>query len=159
MKTRIKKLISVKSMPVLALALLVLLGTALAASRDPVSGSGNVFGFVGSATFTVGDETFEGSVAVIPLEEPVVSADGVFYFPAVQHTFEFDDESTLITVGEEVAEPKNDKPGEYTLNGYMDITEATMNLEGISGRLRVHGTITDLFVGEASFEIHGVISR
>jgi len=59
MKAKMKKLISIKSIPILALVLLIVLGTAWAAGRDPVSGSGSaeaagLFIFEGTANLTIG---------------------------------------------------------------------------------------------------------
>jgi len=159
MKAKMKRLTLI-SMPVFALALLVILGTALAAGRDPVSGSGNVTYFAGPATLTIGDETFEGNVVVTPTAPPEFRPSGVIYFPAVQHVFSFGDqnENTFTTIGKEVAVPIGTS-GAYILSGYMTITEGTGVFADASGEMSVQGEITDLNAGKASFEVHGAISR
>ena len=159
MKTRMKKLISVKSMPVLALSLLVLLGSALAASRDPVSISGTVdlTTFSGTATVTIGGEELSGSVQVIPMVPPEPK-DGGLYFPEVQHVFIFDDVSILTTTGEELAMPTDENLAVWTLHGNMEIISGTGVFEGASGELRVNGQM-DWSVGQATFQANGVISR
>ena len=159
MKTRMKKLISVKSMPVLALALLVLLGTALAAGRDPVSISGTVdlATFSGTTTVTIGGEEISACVAVIPMAEPEPK-DGGLYFPVVQHVFTFDDGSILTTTGEELAMPTDENLAVWTLHGNMEIISGTGVFEGASGELRVNGQM-DWSVGQATFEANGTISR
>ncbi len=161
MKARMKKLISIKSIPILALALLIVLGSALAAGRDPVSISGvvDLATFTGTATVTIGGEELAGTVAVIPMALPVPK-DGGLYFPVVQHVFTFEDGSTLTTIGEELAMPTDENPAVATLHGNMEITEGTGIFESASGKLRVNGQI-DLppISGQATFNANGAISR
>jgi len=162
MKARMKKLISIKSIPILALALLIVLGSALAAGRDPVSISGQVTltevpPFFGTATVTIGGEELAGTVAVIPMAPPVPK-DGGLYFPEVKHVFELDDGSTLTTTGEELAMPTDENPAISTLHGNMEITGGTGVFGGASGELRVNGQM-DWSVGQATFNANGVISR
>ena len=164
MKAKMKKLISIKSIPILALALLIVLGTALAAGRDPVSISGQVTltevpPFFGEATVTIRGEELAGTVAVIPLQEPVPK-DGGLYFPELQHVFTFEDGSTLTTTGEEFAMPTDENPAVATLHGNMEITEGTGIFEGASGKLRVNGQIDfPPISGQATFKANGTISR
>ena len=161
MKAKMKKLISIKSIPILALALLIVLGSALADGRDPVSISGvvDLATFTGTATVTVGGEELTGSVAVIPLQDPVPK-DGGLYFPEVQHVFDFGDGNMLTTTGEELAMPTDENPAVSTLHGNMEIIPelGTGIFEGASGELRVNGQM-DWSVGQATFESHGAISR
>ena len=168
MKTKMKKIISIKSITVLALALLIVLGTALAASRDPVSGSGLTFAtgpitFAGTATLTVRGEVLDADVEVTLLEPPVESEDGVLHVNAIEHIFIFTVDGgeepidSFTVTGKEVADP-TDSPGLYILNGYMKIISGTGAYEGATGEMSVHGQI-HLIEGWASFEIHGAISR
>jgi len=166
MKAKMKKLISIKSIPILALALLIVLGSALAAGRDPVSISGQVTlaeepPFFGEATVTIGGEELAGTVAVIPMALPVPK-DGGLYFPKVQHVFDFGDGNTLTTTGEELAMPTDENPAVATLHGNMEIIpeSGTGVFEGASGELRVNGQI-DLppISGQATFKANGAISR
>ena len=122
MKTKMKQLISIKSMPLHALALLIVSGLALAASREPISICGvvDLGTFIGTASVTVGGEVVSGTVQVIPLQTPVPK-DGGFYFPEVQHAFTFEDGSKLTTTGEELAMPTDENPAIYTLHGNMEI--------------------------------------
>jgi hypothetical protein len=158
MKAKMKKLISIKSIPILALALLVVLGSALAAGRDPVTISGTVdlTTFSGSAAVTIGGGTLSCNVQVTPLQPPVPK-DGGLYFPEVQHVFTFEDGSTLTMTGEELAMPTDENPAIHTLHGNMEITSGTGVFEGASGELRVNGQM-DWLVEQATFESHGAIS-
>jgi hypothetical protein len=162
MKTKMKKLISIKSIPILALALLIVLGSALAESEgDSVTGSGEVTAisetqFQGTATLTIEGEKFEGLVTVTPMAPPEPK-DGGLYFPVVEHVFDFGDDNTLTTIGAEFAKP-TDQPGLSILNGDMNITGGTGYFEDAEGELSVHGQI-HLVEGWASFKINGRISR
>ena len=157
-----KKLISIKSIPILALALLIVLGTALAESEgDSVTGSGQVTAisetqFQGPATLSIEGEKFEGSVMVTPMVPPVPK-DGGLYFPVVEHVFDFGDDNTLTTSGAEFAKP-TDQPGLYILDGYLNITDGTGDFDDASGVMSAHGQI-HLGEGWASFKINGRISR
>jgi hypothetical protein len=159
MKARMKKLISIKSIPILALALLIVLGSALAASRDPVSISGvvDLATFSGTATVTVGGDTFSGDVQVIPIQPPEPKDDGL-HFPEVNHVFNFEDGSNLTTTGEELAMPTDENPAVHTLHGNMEIIDGTGVFDGASGELRVNGQM-DWSVGQATFNANGAISR
>lgn len=168
MKTKMKKLISIKSMPLFALALLIVSGLTLAAVRDPVSGSGFTSAtgpttFLGTATLIVRGEVLDADVEVTLLKPPVVSEDGVLHVNEIEHIFIFsvDENGELIdsftVTGKEVADP-TDTPGLYILNGYMKIISGTGAYEGATGEMSVHGQI-HLVEGWASFEIHGAISR
>ncbi|MGD8501817.1 MAG: hypothetical protein PVJ86_14290 [Phycisphaerales bacterium] len=164
-----KKLTSSKTM--LALALLVVSGLALAAGREPMTISGQVTlapqpPFSGAATVTIGDETLSGDVMVVPLAAPVPK-DGGLYFPVVEHWFTLEEENTLITTGEEFIMPTNEDPTVSTLHGNMTIIQqsadpegpsATGTFEGASGELRVSGKFNSP-PGKATFEARGVISR
>lgn len=159
MKAKMKKSISI-STPVVVLALLVILGTALAAGRDPVSMSGEVDlnTFSGTATITIGGEELEVTVQVIP-KQPPVPKDGGLYFPEVEHVFTLEDESILlITTGEELAMPTDENSAIYTLHGNMVIIDGTGVFDGASGELRVNGQM-DWSIGQATFDANGAISR
>ncbi len=146
MKARMKKLISIKSIPILSLALLIVLGTALADSEgDSVTGSGQVNVNLGTgsgqgtAILSIEGEKFEGSVMVTPMVPPVPK-DGGLYFPVVEHVFDFGDDNTLTTSGAEFAKP-TDQPGLYILDGYLNITDGTGDFDGASGEMSAHGQI------------------
>jgi len=162
MKAKMKKLISIKSIPILALALLIVLGSALAESEgDSVTGSGSVTAtpegtFVGNATLSIEGEKFEGLVTVTPLAPPEPQ-DGGLYFPVVEHVFDFGDDNTLTTIGAEFAKP-TDQPGLSILDGDMNITNGTGDFDDASGEMSAHGQI-HLVEGWASFKVNGRISR
>jgi len=158
-----KKLTTKWSMPVLTLALLIVLSTALAEpAADPVSGSGsssaiNEYQFAGSATLVIRGQEKSADLLVTVLAPPVVSDDGVQHVVA-SHTFTFTDGSGSITTSDkEVAEP-TEIPGLYTLNANMNVVSGTGVYEGVSGRLTAHGTIDFRALPAAEFEIVGVIS-
>ena len=170
MKIKMKKLISIKSMPLFTLALLVFFGTALAASREPVSISGvvNLSTFAGTATVTIADEELVGIVQVIPVGG-MVPKDGGLYFPVVEHWFMFPDADNpmdiLITTGEEFIMPTDEDPTVSTLHGNMEIIpqsalpegpSATGKFEGVSGELRVNGKFNSP-PGKASFSANGAV--
>jgi hypothetical protein len=159
MKAKSRKLISIKSIPILALALLIVSGLALAAVHEPVSISGEVdlITFSGTATVTIGGEELEVTVQVIP-KQPPVPKDGGLYFPEVEHVFNLADGSTLITTGEELAMPTDENPAIYTLHGNMEIIDGTGVFDGASGELRVNGQM-DWSIGQATFDAKGAISR
>ncbi|UCG56118.1 MAG: hypothetical protein JSU70_14745 [Phycisphaerales bacterium] len=171
MKARMKEPTSIRTVG--TLALLIVSGLALAASREPVSVSGQVDlnTFEGTATVTIPGQQLEGTVQVIPLAPPEPK-DGGLYFPVVEHWFMFPDAENptdiLITTGEELAMPTDENPAVYTLHGNMEIIaesaqpeegpSATGQFQGVSGELRVNGQM-DFSVGQATFEAHGTISR
>jgi hypothetical protein len=169
MKTKMKKLISIKSIPIIALAMLIILGTVFADIRDPVSGSGLTFAtgpntFAGIATLIVRGKVLDAEVEVALFEPPVESEDGVLHVNAIEHIFIFsvdeneDPIDSFTVTGKEVADP-TDTPGLYILNGYMKIICGTGAYEGVSGEMSVHGTIDFRELPSASFDIHGAISR
>jgi hypothetical protein len=163
MKARMRKLISIKSIPILALALLIVLGTALAAGRDPVSGEGSASLnpdtglFEGSADLTIGGEEVTASFEVTLLTPLVPNEEGVFHVKA-SHKFRFKGGSSFTTVDKGVADP-TDTPGLYTLNENLTIVSGTKDFEGASGELRVHGKLDLRGLPSASFDIHGGICR
>ena len=164
MKARMKKLISI-SMPVVGLALLVVLGVALAdgPARDPVTIYGsevdlNVSPPSGNATLTIRGDTFSGTVLVSGEAPPEPTRDGL-YLPAATHFFDFDNDGTLKTIGAEYLVATDEDPLVFTLHGNAEITEATGVFEGISGELRISATINrNPEVMEANFQANGVIS-
>ncbi|UCG50283.1 MAG: hypothetical protein JSU94_10910 [Phycisphaerales bacterium] len=169
MKTKSKKLTLAWIVPALALALLVVLSTALAGpARDPVVGSGsssaiNEYQFAGSATLVIRDvekstlDSPEGLLVTL-LDPPRIRDDGVQHVVAT-HTFTFA-VGSISTSDKEIAEP-TDTPGLYTLNANMKIVSGTGVYEGVSGHLTAHGTIDfrPLPVPAAEFEIRGSISH
>ncbi|NIP51747.1 MAG: hypothetical protein GWN61_21315 [candidate division Zixibacteria bacterium] len=162
MKVRINKSTSIMVMPVLALALLFVLGVALAAGRDPVTISGEatlgeVPPFFGEATINIGNDALSGDVTVIPLQPPY-EKDGVTHYPEVMHLFNFGDDNTLTTIGAEFAVPTDENPAVLTLHGNMDITDGTGVFKDASGELRVNGQM-DFSIGQVTFESKGTISR
>ena len=143
-----------------ALALLIVLGTALAESEgDSVTGSGKVAADLvagiaeGTAILSVEGEKFEGTVTVI-VPPPTNGA-----FIGVVHEFKFG-ESTLATIGDEIMKPADD-PGMFVLNGNMNITDGTGDFLGASGQMSVHGKLkfTSDTTADVSFNVNGVISR
>ena len=158
MKAKMKKLISIKSIPILALVLLIVLGSALAAGRDPVYGSGwaklnLVTGAAeGQADLIIGGEEFTASLA-IQLTSQVVSDEGVLHATAT-HTFTLPS-GTIITSDKEVIDTDG------TLNAHLTITGGTGAFEGASGELAGHGQVqfTSPTTANVSYEIRGVISR
>ena len=161
MKTRMKNMTSKWAMPIIGLALLIVLSTALAEpARDPVSGSGsssaiNEYQFAGSATLVIRGQEKSAELLVTVLEPPRISDDGVHHVVAT-HTFTFADGS-ITTSDKEVAEP-TETLGLYTLNATMNVVSGTGIYEGVSGRLTAHGTIDFRAVPAADFEIAGAIS-
>jgi len=156
MKAKMKKLISIKSIPILALALLIVLGTALAESEgDSVTGSGEVSANLesgigeGTAILSIEGEKFEGTVTVTI---PPNLCD-------IIHEFVFE-EGTFTTIGDEVMKPADD-PGVFVLNGDMNITGGTGDFEGASGKMSVHGKLqfTSETTADVSFKVNGTISR
>ncbi len=164
MTARIKKMTSIKSVPVLALALMVVLGVALAEpASDPVSGSGsssaiNEYQFAGTVTLVIQGQEKTADLLVTLLEEPRESDEGVLHVVAT-HALTFADGS-ITTSDKEIAEPTS-TPGLYTLNANMKVVSGTGVYEGVSGHLAAHGTIDfrPLPVPAAEFEIRGSISH
>ena len=165
MKTKMKKLISIKIMPVLGLALLIVLGVALADSaQDPVTIYGSEVdltakkGPFGNATLTIRGEEFVGTVLVLTGDtEP--RGDGL-YAPAAVHIFDFGKKiGGFTTVGAEYIVPSDDEPGVWIVQGDMDITEASGVFEGVSGELRVIAKVNrNPDVLKANFQAKGVVS-
>ncbi len=160
MKTRMKKLISIKSMTALSLALLIVLGTAMAESEgDSVTGSGLVTANLatgigdGTAILSIEGERVEGIVEVNVFPNP----DGTFW---VIHKFDFGEDNTLSTEGTEVMKSADD-PGLLVLSGDMNVTEGTGYFDGASGELNVHGKvqITEFPLAIVSFKVNGTICR
>ena len=160
MKTRMKKLISIKSVPLLALVLLIVSGFTLAPpGREPISICGVVEleTFSGTAIVVVGGEAVPGTVQVVPLKPPY-EKDGVTHYPEIMHAFDFGDGNVLNTVGAEFAVSEDDNPEILTLHGNMEITSGSGIFEGVSGELRVNGQM-NLSLGQATFNAKGTISR
>ena len=163
MKTRTKKLISIKSVPLFALALLIALGIALADGREPVSGSVsataiNDFQFAGTAILTIGGGEEVTPSFVATLLETSEKDEGVLH-AKVTHTFHFGDGNTFTTEDKAVMEPI-DEFGLYTLNETLKIISGEGDFEDVSGELHVHGQIDfGLEPPEVAVDIHGAISR
>jgi hypothetical protein len=172
MKSRMKKIVSTKSLPafVLATTLLFLLGTAVATgpAMDPVSGTG-LSQLVLSPPPPGVMMQFEGNVDLLVRGEPktahllvnvysiLENEEGVQHVSA-SHTLTFEDGSTIVTADKEVAEP-TDTPGLYTINATMEVKEGTGIYDGVSGYLTAHGTMDfNVFPFEASFTLRGAIS-
>lgn len=162
MKTKVKKLISIKSMAVLGLALLVVLGTAMADSAcDHVSGSGATELdpsdglFKGSGNLTIQGEKFDALVTV-SVDNLFISEDGVLQAKGVTHKFDFGDGNTFTTSGNEIGDP-TDTPGLFTLKGLMRITSGTGVFEDASGELTIRGEMDMRELPAASFDFEGVI--
>ena len=164
MKAKMKKLISIKSIPILTLALLVVLGSALADGRDPVSGSGTALldlapppGATGTATLTIGGgEPVQASFTLTM--SSMAWKDGVLHITAT-HIFTLTG-GTFTTTDKGIGEP-TDENGLLTLNENLTITGGTGVYEGACGELRVHGQVQfiDDTTANVSFDIRGAISR
>ena len=162
MKAKMKKLISI-SIPVFVLAMLVVLGVALAdgPAQDPVTIYGSEVdltakkGPFGKATITIRGDEFVGTVLVLTGDtEPRGEGE---YAPAAVHIFDFGKKiGGFTTVGAEYIVP-SDEPGVLIVQGDMDITEASGVFEGVSGELRVIAKI-NLNIMEANFHANGVVS-
>jgi hypothetical protein len=161
MKTKMKKLVSIKSMLVLAVALAVASGLALAVGHDPVSGSGSADldlltgTAVGQAELTIGDSTLFAEVFV-QLTSQVPGDDGSLHATAT-HRFKFDNGSITTT-------DKGVIDTDGTLNEHLTIVSGTGDFEGTTGELAVHGQVQFPALGEppiahVSYDIRGVISR
>ena len=169
MRNKMKKLISIKSVPLFALALLIVLGTALAESEgDSVTGSGNVefkafeFPFLtleGPTTLSIEGEKSQGTVTVtVNVTQVEPGEGGVLNYYGVIHEFVFEDGS-FTTIGDEVAKP-TDQPGLSILSGYMNITDGIGDLLGASGEMSVHGRMDESGdIPKASFKVNGRICR
>ena len=165
MKTKMKKLIPIKSLSLFTLVLLMVLSSALADSvQDPVSGSGSATLnpenglFEGFVDITIACEEFEDVPFAVTLLTPLVpNEEGVFHIKAT-HTFNFGDGNTFTTNDKGIADP-TDMPGLYNLNENLTITTGTGDFEGASGVLHVHGKLDLRGLPSASFDVHGVISR
>jgi hypothetical protein len=157
MKARMKKLISIS---VLVLALLVVLGVALADSaQDPVTIYGSEVDLntkCGKATLIIRDEEFVGTVLVSNEAPPVMRGDRI-YLPAAVHSFDFGDAGTLETIGEEFLQPTDKDSPVYSLHGNAEIRDATGCFTGVSGELRIYAEI-DYGVMQANFQANGVVS-
>ncbi len=163
MNTRIKKLISIENIPIVALALLVILGSALAETVcDHVSGSGATVLdptdglFKGSGNLTIQGENLNASI-IVSVANLFTSKDGVLQAKGVTHTFDFGDGNTFITSGNEIGDP-TDTPGLFTLKGLMRITSGTGAYENVSGQLTIRGEMDMRALPAASFDFEGVIS-
>jgi len=161
MKTKMKKLISKKSIPIFALTFLIALGSALAAGREPVSGSGTadlnlVTGeAIGQADLNIGDTMLSAEVFV-QLTSQVPGDDGALHATA-NHTFEFPNGSITTT-------DKGVIDTDGTLNEHLMIVSGTGDFEGTTGELAVHGHVQfpapgDPPIANVSYNIRGVISR
>ncbi len=171
MKSRMKKIVSIRFLPVFVLAttLLFLLGTAVATvpAMDPVSGTGSsqlvqippppgvMMQFEGSVELSVRGEPKTAHL-LVNVYSVLENEEGVQHVSA-SHILTFGDGSTIETADSEVAEP-TDIPGVYTLNGNLDVVSGTGVYEGTSGRLTTHGTIDFRALPVASFDIRGVVS-
>ena len=186
MKSKMKKLISIRSLPALMLAttLLLLLGTAVATgpAMDPVSGTGSseiitanpyvplpplpepfpeppegvMMQFEGSVELSVRGE-LKTAELLVNVYSVLVNEEGVQHVSA-SHILTFEDGSTIVTADKEVAEP-TDTPGLYTINAKMEVKEGTGIYDGVSGNLTAHGTMDfRVFPFEASFTLRGAIS-
>jgi hypothetical protein len=172
MKSRMKKIVSIKSLPafMLATTLLFLLGTAVATepAMDPVSGTG-LSQLVLSPPPPGVMMQFEGNVDLLVRGEPktahllvnvysiLENEEGVQHVSA-SHILTLGDGSTIKTTDKEVAEP-TDIPGLSTINATMEVKEGTGVYDGVSGNLTAHGTMDfRVFPFEASFTLRGAIS-
>lgn len=169
MRNKAKKLNSIKIMPVLALALLVVLGSALAKpARDPVSGFGSselnliTNTSSGNVTLFVRGEQLDASLAVQLLEMVYSGNDeeGVFHATAVS-TLDFGDGNTFTTTDKIVGVPMGD--GLYIVNEALTIDSGTGAYAEARGNLSIHGQVQfpppgDPPLAQVSFEIRGAIS-
>ena len=166
-----KKLISIRSIPVLVLALLVVLGTALAAGK-PKSVSGDVLttnfaasNWSGTATLTIGGQNSNGALVYAQLvEHTPANEEGIIHAKFTHSFFEIGGvpENQLLTNDKVILEPTG-IVGEYTLRGKMTITSGWGIFSGATGRLNMRGTVTNWPLSEspatvADFDVQGSIS-
>ena len=163
MNTRIKKLISIENIPIVTLALLVILGSALAETAcDHASGSGATVLdptdglFKGSGNLIIQGENLNASI-IVSVANLFTSEDGVLQAKGVTHTFDFGNGNTFITSGNEIGDP-TDTSGLFTLKGLMRITLGTGVFENVSGQLTIRGEMDMRALPAASFDFEGVIS-
>jgi len=182
MKSKVKKIVSTRSLPVFVLAttLLFLLSTAVATgpAMDPVSGTGSskivtaiadmglplpeppvgvMMQFEGSVELSVRGE-LKTAELLVNVYSVLVNEEGVQHVSA-SHILTLVDGSTIVTADKEVAEPMTDTPGLYTINAKMEVKEGTGIYDGVSGYLTAHGTMDfRVFPFEASFTLRGAIS-
>ena len=157
MKARMKKLISIKSIPILALALLIVFGTALAAGLEPVSGSGEVSLIAGEGpvNLTIGGEEWVGTIRVI-MGPVAVRPGGVTQYLDIVHIFSDEAENTFTTIGGEITAPTGEE-GVYTLSGDMEITGGKGSFEGACGSLRVNGEL-NYKTEKILFDVYGAMA-
>ena len=186
MKSRMIKLVSIRSLPafILATTLLLLLGTAVATepAMDPVSGTGSseiitanpyvplpepftlpeppegvMMQFEGSVELSVRGE-LKTAELLVNVYSVLVDEEGVQHVSA-SHILNLGDGNTIITDDMEVAEP-TDTPGLYTINATMEVKEGAGIYDGVSGHLTAHGTMAfNVWPYKASFTLRGAISR
>ncbi|UCG59568.1 MAG: hypothetical protein JSU70_08635 [Phycisphaerales bacterium] len=149
------------------LALLIVLGVALAAGRDPVSGSGSADALLfpdgtgtasGEATLVIGGTTLNADV-VVQIYESYFRDEGVLHGVS-SHTFDFGG-GDEITTSDKVVGEFTGPPGLLTLNEKLTIVSGTGAYDGVSGDMTVHGQLQ--FTGPATavvtYDIVGAISR
>ena len=162
MKSTIKRVTSIKAIPLLAVAVVVVIGTVFAGpARDPVSGHGETeLNFVtghasGEGTFTIRGTELTAGIEVQLMGVTKESDDGTT-LADVMHTFTFDNGS-ITTNDKAVMDPIE---GGFVLNERMTIVEGTGDFAGVSGKLTVHGLImfTTAPMADVSYELHGTIA-
>ena len=152
-------------MPVLALVLLVVLGSALAKpARDPVSGYGSSVlnlatqppSSTGTVTFFIRGEELTADLSVTVLTM-TFSDEGVLHATALS-TLDFGCGDTFTTKDKIVGEPAG--PGLSTVNESLKIIRGTGAYEGASGHLSIHGQMQFVSETEAvvTYEVRGAIS-
>jgi hypothetical protein len=162
MKSRMKKMTSKWAVPLIGVALLIVLSTALAeTAQDPVSGHGeSVLNFVtghasGSGILSIRGEELAASIEVQLLGYPVETEDGTLH-GNVMHTFIFANGS-ITTNDKAVLDPVE---GGFIMNERVTIISGTGDFANVSGKLTVHGQVmfTSQTMANVSYDIHGVIS-
>ena len=166
MKLKMKKPVSIRYIAVLAMALLIVLGSALAEpARDPVSGYGSSEFIMapppptstGTVTFFIRGEELIADLNVTVLTM-TFSDEGVLHATALS-TLDFGGGDTFTTTDKIVGEPAG--PGLYTVNEALTIISGTGAYEGATGHLSIHGQMQFVSETEAvvTYEVRGVISR
>ena len=164
MHAKIKRHTSIGIVAILALALLVLLNSAVAKgpARNPVRGFGGTAGpadtgpFTGSGALCIRGQEHAVTIDTELLGPPRISDDGVLHVVS-SHTFTFANGDTIITMDKSHLSPTDD-PLVMLLNGNMEIVAGTA---GVTGRLTAQGTLTvNPATGEGTtdFKIQGNIS-
>jgi hypothetical protein len=162
MKSGIKRVTSIRTIPLLVVAVLVVIGTVFAGpAKDPVSGCGETkldfdTGYAsGEGTLNIRHTELAVKIKVQLLGPPAEGDDGTLHAD-VMHVFTFAN-GEITTNDKAVMDPTE---GGFVLNERMAIVEGTGDFAGVSGKLTVHGLVmfTTETMADVSYELHGTIA-